>query len=283
MRISDNVYFITGTNSGRFPFCNVVLAGRVLIDAGAGIEVVKELSEKADVLVLSHTHPDHASGAWLFNEAGKKVLSPEGFATDIDSLAVRFMTEKYAELWKRVIAYPIGLRSFEATGYCEGVLDVPQVEIEAIAAKGHTNDHHVFIIDGNVMYGADIDLTSFGPFYGNPEGNMEEFKRSVEKILEYDVKVFVSSHSSPVFGRDQIEDRIQKYLEHFDRRDEILLELLSQPRSLEELVELSPFYRKKPYAKEILDFFERNMILQHLEKLLREGKIERHENTFVRK
>ncbi len=282
-KIADKIYFIVGRNSGKFPFCNVLLVDRVLIDAGAGIDIVKELVNRADTLLLSHIHPDHASGAWIFNEAGKVVLAPAGFATDLDSIAKRFMTEKYAELWKRVIAEPIGMKSFRAEGYEEGLMVFDNVEIEAVAAFGHTKDHHVFVIDGKIMYGADIDLTSFGPFYGNPEGDLNEFRRSIEKVLEYDVDVFVSSHTNPIFGREKIEDRIVRYLEILDERDKIILDLLAEPKSVEELVEASPIYRKKPYAKEILDFFEKNMILQHLNKLEREGKVVRLGNSFVRR
>ncbi len=286
-KISEKVYFIRGKNSGRFPFCNVLLVDNVLIDAGAGIEIIKELAKKTESLVLSHTHPDHASGAWIFNELGKRVFAPKGVATDLDSLAIRFVTEKLSKTWKEFFTSPsIGMRSFRAEGYEEGLLNDMlkcKIEIEAVATPGHTDDHHVFIIDGKVIYGADIDLTPFGPFYGNPEGNMELFKKSIEKVLEFDVEVFVSSHADPIFGKNRIEEKLIWYLEFFDKRDEILLNLLNEPKSIEELVEISPFYRKKPYVKEMLDFFEMNMIKQHLAKLLREGKIKKIGEKYIKK
>jgi len=286
-RIHHDVYLIRGKNSGKFPFCNVLLVKDVLIDAGAGIEIIKEVAKRAKSLILSHTHPDHASCAWLFNEIGKSVYSPEGFATDLDSLAIRFVTEKLANVWKDFFTKPpINMRSFKAEGYEEGYLNdllKCDIDIEAVSTPGHTDDHHVFVVNGKVVYGADIDLTPFGPFYGNPEGKMEIFKKSVERVLELDAEIYVSSHADPIFGKEKIEEKLIWYLEFFDKRDEILLDLLIEPRSLDELVDISPFYRKKPFAKEMLDFFERNMIEQHITKLLRENRIKEVERRkFVK-
>jgi glyoxylase-like metal-dependent hydrolase (beta-lactamase superfamily II) len=281
VKIDENVHVIIGKNSGKFPYCNVLLVDNFLIDAGAGIEIIQELVKRANCLILSHTHPDHASGAWIFNEASKAVLAPPDVSTDLDSLAVRFVGKKLAEIWKSSVTSFLGMKSFQSERFYEGIL-TQSPEIEAISAPGHTADHHVFLINGNVLFAADIDLSSFGPFYGNPESDPWLFKKSVERVLELDLKIFVPAHSMPVFGREDIERRVQEYLEIFDRRDEILLDLLEQPRNLEELVEISPVYGKKPFDKEILDFFERNMIEKHLRRLIEKGKVKIKDNRYCR-
>ncbi len=282
MKIDEGVFFIRGENRGRFPYCNVLLVENVLIDAGAGLNVVRDLVNRADVLLLSHIHPDHASGAWIFNEAGKAVYAPEGDVTELDAMARRWTSEELAELWKEEIAKPIGMKSFVAEGYEEGLLDLKtDRELEAIHTPGHTEDHHVVLIDGKILYGADIDLTSFGPFYGNPEGDMKKFRKSVEKVMGLGAEVFISAHSDPVFGREEIERKLNDYVGVIEKRNEVLLELLKEPKTIDELVRISPFYRKKPFAKKILDFFERNMIVQHLKELEKAGKIKRIDSKYI--
>lgn len=280
MKIESDIYFIEGENRGKFPYSNSLLVNNILIDAGLGIEKVKEFSRKVDLLILSHTHPDHSSGAWIFNELGKKVLSPEGFATDLDSLSIRFVGESLSGAWKKFFT-GLGMRSFKSEWYSDGEVLNKSPEIIAYKLEGHTKDLHIFTIDSNIMYGADIDLTSFGPWYGHKESDIEKFKKSIEKILEFDIDIFISSHRKPIFGRDKIEEEILKYLEVFDKRDQILIKLLTEPRSIEELVKISPFYGKKPFAKEILDYFEKMMIEKHLERLVKKGKVLRLNDEFI--
>ncbi len=270
---------IEGLNRGKFPYCNVLLVKNVLIDAGAGIEVIKELRSKADVLLLSHTHPDHASGAWLFQN--KKILAPGDFRTDIDSLAERFVGKELAEVWKSFVTSAAGMKSFECERYSSGVV-IEDPLIEAIPVPGHSADHHVLLIENKFLFGSDVDLTSFGPFYGNPESDPYLFKREIRKLFRLDFEVFISAHSKPVFGREEALHKIEAFIAKFDEREEKILELLEDPKTLDELVEISPIYGRKPYAKEMLDFFERTMIEKHLRKLVQDGKVRKDGDYYVR-
>jgi glyoxylase-like metal-dependent hydrolase (beta-lactamase superfamily II) len=280
-RISERIYFVEGKNRGKFPFCDCLLVENVLIDAGAGTDILREIAAKVEKVILSHTHPDHSSGAWVFNEIGKPVLSPEGFKTDLDSLAVRFVGEELADYWKNFICSSTGMKSFTSEKYSNGEILNKQPEIVAYGLSGHTDDMHVFLIEGKILYGADIDLTSFGPWYGNPESNPEVFRKSIEKIPDFDAEIFISSHEKPVIGKENIEDRVNRYLEVFDRRDRKIMEILKEPKTIEELVEISPFYGRKPYAKKMLDFFERMMIEKHLNVLMKRGKVIKIGEKFV--
>jgi glyoxylase-like metal-dependent hydrolase (beta-lactamase superfamily II) len=282
-KIERGIYFIEGENRGKFPYCNCLLVDDVLIDAGAGTTVVGELEKKAKKLVLSHNHPDHSSGSWIFNKKHKKVFSPEGFDTSLDSLALRFVGKELAEIWKFFIVSTTGMKSFQSEKYGDGEILNKEPEIESIKLPGHTMDMHVFLIDGRILYGADIDLTGFGPWYGNPESDPELFRKSIEDVKKIDFEIFISSHRNPV-KRDEAERLIDRYIQVFDDRERKILEILdgSKGKTVEEIVEISPFYGKKPYAKEILDFFERNMIIKHLEILRRKGEIKETDGRFCR-
>ncbi len=278
VKISRGVFFVEGENRGRYPYCNALIVGSVLIDAGCGINVVKSLVEKVDVLLLSHTHPDHVSGAWIFNEFGKKVLSPET-ETKIDELARRF-APPLAEKWKEVVSRVMGLKSFEAERYDDAIA-VGGHEIVPIKTEGHTKDMHVLLIDGKILFGADVDLTKFGPWYGNPESDPEKFEKSIRKIEEIEFEVYVSAHEG-VFNREDTLKKLEDYVSHFKKREEKILDLLEVPRSVDELVAMSPIYGRKNFSKELLDYFERNMIEKHLKILEKKGKVKRVDGKFVR-
>ena len=68
-------------------------------------------------------------------------------------------------------------------------------------------------------------------------------------------------------------NRINRYLEVFDERDRKLINILKEPKSIDELVETSPFYGKKPFAKPMLDYFEKMMIEKHLKNLMKREKV----------
>ena len=267
MKLSEGVYFIEGKKKGNFPYCNSLIAGNAIIDPNCGVEILNGFIGEIETAVLSHNHPDHSALAWYFNRLNREVYAPHPF-TNVRELAERF-ARGIEERWIEFATEFVGFRDFKAQLYdSSSEFDWNGHEIEMIETSGHTEDMHLFLIDGKILYSADIDLTDFGPWYGNPESDPYEFKRSIESLFNYDFEVIVPSHSRPVSGREEIESRLNSYIEHFDRREEIIRELYERGLSIDEIVELSPIYRKKrPSLKEIMDYFERNMIEKHLEKI----------------
>ncbi len=282
MKLADGVRFITGKNGGKFPFSNSLLvADKLLIDAGCGIELVKELAGRVDAAVISHTHPDHAAGCWIFNELGKDVFSPEGFETTIESLALRFVGEKLSSVWIEFVTKAMGLKDFTSQPYRGGEIILKNPEVEAIHTPGHTADMHAFLIDGRILFGSDIDLTPFGPWYGHEESDLDALVESIHKLSELDAEIFISGHREPIFGRERIAESLERYAEKVEMRNETILRLLSEPKSLEELVKASPIYIKKPFARELMDYWESRMIEKHLVLLRRKGLVREENGLFL--
>ncbi len=268
-----SITFIQGERKGAFPFSNSLLVrGRknVLIDCGVGLKVALRLKGKVDVVVNSHLHVDHFSCNWVFK--GKEIIvpSPELGRTNLEALAKRYVSSNLTDKWLRFAREATGVRDFKPTsGYDEGPLKVSESEIEAIYTPGHTKWHYVFLIDGETLYGADIDLTSFGPWYGHEESSIEEFIRSIEKIKEIEPKTYVSSHREPIFGREKILDELDKYERKIEETGKKILSLLSKPTTIEKLVKQSPIYGRKPFANDLLDYFEATMIKHQIKRLMK--------------
>jgi len=90
--ISDKVWFIQGTNEGRWPFSNSLFINdekKLLIDTGMGRLIIKKLLSEfgqPDIIVFSHGHEDHIGEKSLFS-------STERFIHELDKPAAESKEE----------------------------------------------------------------------------------------------------------------------------------------------------------------------------------------------
>lgn len=284
MVLKSNFVFVEGLNGGRFPFSNSLfvkgLRKTMLIDVGVGFDVLIKFKDRVDLVVITHLHPDHFALSYFFK--GKRVYIPtvESKYKNLLDLAYRYVGEELADTWLSLVKDVMKAKDPYFTGvYEEGdVFDLGGVEVYPIYAPGHTVGHHVMLVDDDVVYGADIDLTGFGPWYGHVESNIEDFKKSIRKVIGLEPKIYVSGHKPPIKGREKILEELEKYLRKFDENGMKILEALREPRSLDELVEMNLIYRRKPYAPMLLEYWEKNMILHHLKMLIKHDFVKKMED-----
>ncbi len=278
-KIAGNVYFIQGNNRGAFPFSNSMLIRdkqTVLFDTGIGIERLKELRDMVDVVITSHLHPDHMSGNWVFKGRRIMISEMEVNQCDLEILSKRYVSEELQKDWIDFVRKTTGYRDFQPTeSFSEGdTLIFGETEVIPLYLPGHTKAHFGFYIsDMDLVFGGDIDLTSFGPWYGHEESSVDEFIQSINKLMKLNPRIYLSGHKPPVSGQDKVSEELEKYLDVIWERENRILSLLSVPRSIEDLVLKSPIYRKKPYLKEFLDYWEGKMILHHMKGFQKEGMV----------
>lgn len=289
IEIVPGLSLVSGPGGGRFPLAYSFLVdgeGATLIDAGCGIETLQALqrSRRVDRVIASHAHPDHTAGCWLF--AGVPLYAPEATADTFgrfEVLGERFTEPGHlAAVWRHFVSTMMGFRSTRPTHtYADGeTFDLGRLSLRAIHTPGHTADHTcLFEPRHGVLLSFDIDLTSFGPWYGHRESDVGAFKASIRRIMDLRPRVIVSSHKGII--NDGVEEHLQRYLDAFDTRDRALLDLLSRERTLDELVELSPLYGGHPYAQDLLRYWERQMIRKHLDGLIAQGRVRQTEEGFT--
>lgn len=287
-RIVPNLYLLPGLNEGRFPFAHSILVtGEIptLIDAGCGLERLHWLQREQppQQVIVSHSHPDHAAGCWLF--AGLPIYVPAQTADTfgrLDLLGARF-TEPgpLAEEWRQYVERQMNFRPVRPTAtYSDShIFRLGNITLLAFHTPGHTADHTcLWELNHDILLSFDIDLSNFGPWYGHRESSIQEFKASIRRLMALNPKAIVSSHKGLI--TDDIQARLQRFLDVFDARDRILLDLLRRPRTLEEIVSLSPFYGGYPYAPRLMRYWEKQMIAKHLLELVEAGKIVQEEGKF---
>jgi glyoxylase-like metal-dependent hydrolase (beta-lactamase superfamily II) len=276
-RITDNIHLVHGKNNGKFPFSHSILIFSdsnevTLIDTGCNIKSLRTLKEKYQIncVINSHTHPDHSAGNWLFQANTEAILVPvEGFKTSGNILALsnRF-TEmgEIAKYWRGHVPKIMGMKDCKPTHSFDtkSEFDFGDVKLLPMYTPGHTMDHYCFYEPNDqILFSFDIDLTSFGPWYGHRESHIPQFKESITKLKELDIKTLVSSHKGII--TENIYQQLDSFYRKFQERTAKIRALLqSGTRTLDQLVEEKPIYGEFPYAEPLLRYWEKQMIIKHL-------------------
>ncbi len=287
-KLTDTITLIKGENRGRFPFSHSFLIKddiTALIDTGCGIETLNQLKEKIDVVINSHSHPDHSAGNWLFPGVPLKVPQEEiKFNSDVEKLSERYVNTEIAGVWRDFVSQVMGFKDAHPTGsFRDGdVLDFGSTRLVAVHTPGHTIGHHCFFERSEkILFSFDIDFTKFGPWYGHRESDIEEFKRSIEKVRALKPEIVVSSHKNVI--TQGIEGEFEKFVNIFQERDEAILKFLDEERTFEEIVDAALIYRDFSFHPVLLRYWEGMMVQKHVKGLVERGLVVKTQNVFLRK
>lgn len=279
VKITERILFIEADDTGRYPYSNSILIDddtRVLIDTGMGRDSAMEIAKdkKVDLVINSHGHEDHVACNNLFKDA--KICSHKFDAPIIRSV------DKLKELYgsaepeaKRFIDLLLEeqfrLRNSRVDlefedGY---VFDLGATKLEVIHTPGHSRGHCCFSVPSErLVFLADIDLSSFGPWYGCLDSDIDQFVGSIERVRNLQFEVAVTSHKGIVPGRKMLQEKLSDYLNRIFERENKLLEFLTEERSIDEIINKAIIYRRFTEPKAVFRLFERTMIEKHLERLV---------------
>lgn len=285
--IRPGVWIVYGENRGRFPFAHsLYLEGerRALIDTGAG-KSLRQLVGKVDLVYLSHYHRDHVTANSLFAGAtfsihpldAPGVISADGFyrLTGLERLGETYWATLQQEGFTATYA---------AEKHQEGDrIDLGGLTLRVVHTPGHTPGHCAFLIEEyGLLFTADIDLSSFGPWYGNDTSDLGQFQDSIQKVRSLNARMLVTSHSRPV--NEGIDEKLEQYGAVIEQRHELLYGLLCRKAmTLEQLVDLKLFYGHHPEPVWVYRFFEGNMLQKHLSVLLSRGLVDYAEGEALYK
>ena len=287
IKLTKTIYLVPGKNNGRFPFCHCLYIKDdvcALIDSAAGTDFLKPVLGRVEVLINSHFHPDHVRGNDKFPKA--RILCHEADTPAIESYDGmlrytgydRFSEEQIAKFMPIIDHRPSRVDQSFQDG---DILDFGRTKLTVIHAPGHTPGHCCFYEEKTgLMFGADIDLTSFGPWYAHELSDMQEFKTSMQKVIDIKPSLFVSGHEDG-YIKEIVDNRLKDYAAVFAKRDEMILGELRTPQTLEELAAKQLIYPRHPEPEFFFYYFEWQMIKKHLEKLLADGRIVSDRGKFI--
>jgi len=277
------VYF--GDKSGKYPDGNQVLVrgGDTLVAFDTPLVANRLGSEltAADLVILGHVHEDHVAGLHRLPRA--RVLAPQADLAAVHSweglarhygYAPRALEEMKAKIERdfHYVARP------DAEGYGDSAAwDLGGgVSVRALHMPGHTSGHSVLLVEpGAIAFIGDIDLSSFGPYYGDATSSLVEFRQTLERVKDVPARVWITSHHKGVITeRATFLTLLEAFAAKLDAREQALAAhlALAGPSTLEALA-AHRFVYPHGYQDVFIEDVERRTIAQHLASLAAAGRV----------
>ena len=230
-------------------------------------------------MLVSHAHEDHIAGlgATGARHVHAHVDDVIGIRSLDGLLEVYGLPPADAERFgeKLVADFNVGDVP-HASAFADGdVFDVGGATVRVMHLPGHTRGHSAFVVEPDgVAFVGDVDLSSFGPYYGDHWSDLDDFVASIAKVRDLDAAHYVTfHHKGIVSGRAEFVRQLDAFASVIGQRDERLLALLARPRSFADLVDEGIIYRPGTRPENFGDSVERRSIEMHLARLVGDGAV----------
>lgn len=281
-----------GEKNGKYPDANqVIVRGsdtQVAFDTPISANHIGPEFEASDMVILGHVHEDHMAGLHLLPNAPVHVHEADlAAARSWEGLRAAYGSdESYVDemlaKFKRDFFYA---PRPDAIGYKDGaVWDLGGSRVRAFHMPGHTAGHCALLVEPEgVAFIGDIDLSGFGPYYGDASSSLGDFRRSLKRVADIPAEVWVTSHHRGVYtDREKFLSDLAAYAATLDARDKRLTDLLREsPKTLAQLVDCRLLYPPGHQDLWVVDA-ETRSISMHLEEMLANGRVQVDENSIYR-
>lgn len=295
------VTVLFGYENGKYPYGNsCVVSGSeqsVMIDPCLGVVARKADLPDVDFVLHSHTHEDHIAGTHLFSNAPWHAHEDDALGLEsIEGLMEIYGLPK-GEVYDNFLQEIRTSFYYPEDGSSEGAVrtfrdgdcfDLGGVSIEVIHTPGHTRGHCCFLISWGdslqerFVYLGDIELTGFGPYYGDAWSNLLDFETSMKRLEGIEAHWWLTFHHKGLIeGRETFLAMLSSFASMIDDRESRLLQYIEAPRTIEQIVEHRFVYRPGQTGF-LIDWTERRSMLQHLDRLIARGKVRLTDGHYMR-
>ncbi len=287
----NNIYFIEGERSARYPYSNSMLIGDYLIDTGISPKRLRRLKRRFPInnVFLTHWHEDHISGNYLLNNArfychpkDKEPIENVDKMIPLYNVKNTPVEDELKSLIELLRMQNVKINILLEDNDIFNIGD--QFKLKVLYTPGHTAGHCAYYeLNSKIAFFGDIDLTRH-PYYGNLDANLIEFEESIDKVKNLDANIVVTGHRGIIEGKKKINEEIEKYKLILQERDNRILSFFSErsnPISLIEFKNKNIIYRKYSAFKDFELIAEILMIEKHIEKFLNRNIISRKDDGFI--
>jgi glyoxylase-like metal-dependent hydrolase (beta-lactamase superfamily II) len=273
-----------GEKTGKYPDGNqVIVRGAeeaVAFDTPQVANRLGPVLQRVDRVILGHVHEDHMAGLHLLPNASVHVHEADveaarswaglsrhyGYPPPIlDALRVKIARDFHYAPRPDAIAYADGAQWDLGGG----------VRVRALHFPGHTAGHCVLLVEPDgIAFIGDIDLSGFGPYYGDASSSLADFRRSLQRLAKLPARAWITSHHRGVYtDRERFDEALAAFEAKIDEREARLLQMLAAgPQTIDGLVHQRLLY--PPHADDLwIDCAEARSIGQHLDELLAAGRV----------
>lgn len=278
------VTVLFGERGGKYPHGNSLLVHgaeeTLVVDPSLGLLPRRERLPAVDRVLNSHCHEDHFAGNHLFPRATWHLHAAD--LPGLQSLDALMRIYGYPgpvqDAFRRAVVEQFHyLPRPDALPFADGdVFDLGGgVRVRVIHAPGHTRGHSFFWIEPeDVLYLADVDLSSFGPYYGDAWSDLEAFERTLAMLRTLRPRHWATFHHVGVLSDEAAaRERIERFAAKIAEREERLVAFLrSGPQELAAIARHRFVYRPEdeiPWAEPV----EARSMEQHLVRLVAAGRV----------
>ena len=274
---------LVGGARGKYPEgSSLVVAGpeeTVVVDPSVAVAEGRVDAPHVDRVVNSHCHEDHVAGNGRFRDVPWHLHEADAPGiTSLDALMAIYGFDGAVDAgWRRVVVERFHFTPRpDPTPFRDG--DVFElggpVRLRVIHAPGHTRGHCFFHLEpDDVLYLGDVDLSSFGPYYGDAWSSLEDFERTLALARTLDARHYATFHHVGVVdGRPAFLEKLERYSAVIADRERRLVAFLAEPRTLDDIASHRFVYRPQD-AVSFADPVERRSMGQHLGRLARAGRV----------
>ncbi|MEU9702627.1 MBL fold metallo-hydrolase [Streptomyces sp. NPDC047981] len=274
------VTVLAGAERGAYPFAHSVLvrgtAETLVIDPSLSLVGAAPL---ADVVLVSHAHEDHIAALADYEASvpvhvhGADLAAVRSRAVMVEGFGLPPDAAEDTDLMLRDRFHVQGRPG--ATGFEDGtVFDLGGRTVTVVHLPGHTAGHCGFLIEPDgFLFVADIDLTSFGPHYGDVGSSLTDFEASLRRCREIEARWYGTAHQKGVIeGTAEFSARLAAFAGVMANRDANLLSFLAEPRTIEEIAARRLVYRAHVEGPHVLPV-ERRTAVQHVTRLTGAGRV----------
>lgn len=280
LKLTDSVSVLLGAERGVYPSGNSVLmrgqAEVAIIDPSVTVVATGGAPLEVDLVLNSHSHEDHLPGNGLFDTARIRIHEHDlAGARSLEGLLDTFGFDESTRA-EQAVSFVEELHYVprpDAEGFTDGdVFDLGGCTVTAMHLPGHTRGHSGFHLDGGVFFLSDIDLTGFGPYYGDVWSDLDQFEESLMKVREVEAEWYVTYHQKGVIeGQERFLELLDAFHGVIHRRHGEMLRFLSEPRSIDDMAEQRFVYR--PHVDiPFVDTVERRTAELHVARMLARGE-----------
>ena len=124
-----------------------------------------------------------------------------------------------------------------------------------------------------MLFLADVDLTPFGPWYGDAASDLTAFEATLYDLEAFPARTYLTAHEQGIFSAPEFRTGLAAFHQVIAQRDGRLLEALAAPQSLARLVARHLIYGKVKEPRFVYDHMEGQMVAKHLDRLLGQSLI----------
>lgn len=274
---------LVGARGGKYPHGNSLLVEgadeTLLVDPSVAVAEETTAVPRVDRVINSHCHEDHVAGngrfpgvPWHLHEADL-----DGMRSLDGLMAIYGFDAAIDTAWRRVVVEQFHFAPRpDPTPFRDG--DVFElgggVRVRVIHAPGHTRGHSFLSVEPDgVLYLGDVDLSSFGPYYGDAWSCLEDFERTLALARTLEARWYATFHHIGVVeGRAAFLEKLDRYAAVIADRERRLLEYLAEPHTLDEIVAHRFVYRPSDPVS-FADPVERRSMSQHVARLVAAGRV----------